>query len=178
MASEDRTRRVEGKKYFNFWSTTVFVLLNGPLSAQLFKPEAFPFASICLVTISNKSLSPVTMSKIYLEYILSSLYSFELQGDQSYRKLILNIHWRDWYWGWSSNTLATWCEESTHWKNPWSWERLKAGGEGDDRGWNGWIASPTQWTWVWASSGDGEGQGNLVCCSMGSQRLGQDWETE
>ena len=48
--------------------------------------------------------------------------------------------------------LATWCEELTHWKRPWCWERLKAGGEGDDRGWNGWMASPTQWSWVWVNS--------------------------
>ena len=52
-----------------------------------------------------------------------------------------------------SNTLATWCEELTHLKRPWSWERLKAGGERDNRGWDGWMASPTQWTWVWVSSG-------------------------
>ena len=44
--------------------------------------------------------------------------------------------------GENSNTLATWCEELTHWKRPWCWERLKAGGEGDDRGWDGWMASP------------------------------------
>ena len=50
-------------------------------------------------------------------------------------------------------SLATWCEKLTHWKRPWCWERLKAGGEGDDRGRDGWMASPTQWTWVWASSG-------------------------
>ena len=53
---------------------------------------------------------------------------------------------------WSSNPLATWCEELTHLKRPWCWERLRAGGEGDDRGWDGWMASLTQWTWVWASS--------------------------
>ena len=52
-----------------------------------------------------------------------------------------------------SNTMATWCEELTHWKRPCCWERLKAGGEGDDRGWDGWMASLTQWTWVWESSG-------------------------
>ena len=51
------------------------------------------------------------------------------------------------------NTLATWCKELTHWKRPWCWERLKAGGEGDDRGWDGWMASPTRWTWVWVKSG-------------------------
>ena len=65
---------------------------------------------------------------------------------------MLNIHWKDWCWSWDSNTLATWCEELTHWKRPWCWERLKAG-EGDDRGWDGWMATPTQWTWVWVNSG-------------------------
>ena len=54
-------------------------------------------------------------------------------------------------WCWSSNTLATWCEEPTHWKRPWCYERLRAGEEGD-RGWDGWMASPTQWTQVWANS--------------------------
>ena len=58
---------------------------------------------------------------------------------------------KDWCWSWNSNTLITWCEELTHFKRPWCWERLKAG-EGDDRGWDGWMASPTQWTWVWANS--------------------------
>ena len=56
-------------------------------------------------------------------------------------------------------------EELTHWKRPWCWERLKAGGEGGNKGWDGWMTWPTPWTWVWANSGDGEGQGRLVCCS-------------
>ena len=55
-------------------------------------------------------------------------------------------------WSWNSNTLATWCEELIHWKRPWCWERLKVGGEGDNRGWGGWMASPTHWTWVWVNS--------------------------
>ena len=49
--------------------------------------------------------------------------------------------------------LATWYKELTHLKRPWCWERLRAGGEGDDRGWDGWMALPTQWTWVGASPG-------------------------
>ena len=69
------------------------------------------------------------------------------------RKSVLNIHWKDWCWSWNSNTWATWCEKLTHWKRPWCWERLKAGGEGDDWGWDGWMASPTQWAWVWVNSG-------------------------
>ena len=63
------------------------------------------------------------------------------------------------------NTLATWCEELTHQKRPWCWERLKAGGKGADRGWDGWMGSPTQWTWVWASSESWWRTGSLVWCS-------------
>ena len=72
--------------------------------------------------------------------------------------LVLGVHWKDWCWSWNSNSLATWCEELTHLKRPWCWERLKVGGEGDDREWDGWMASPTQWTWVWVNSGVGDGQ--------------------
>ena len=67
-------------------------------------------------------------------------------------KSVLNIHWKDRCWSWNSNTLATWCEELTHWKRSWYWERLKVG-EGDDRRWDGWMALPTQRTWVWVNSG-------------------------
>ena len=49
--------------------------------------------------------------------------------------------------------VLTHLKELTHLKRPWCWERVKAGGEGDDRGWDGWKASPTQWTWVWVNSG-------------------------
>ena len=58
----------------------------------------------------------------------------------------------------------------THWKRPWCWERFKAGGEGDDRGWDGWMASPTQWTWVWVNSGSWQWTRRPgVLQSMGSQ---------
>ena len=50
------------------------------------------------------------------------------------------------------HTLATWCEEVTPWKRPWCWERLRAGGERDDKGWDDWMVLPTQWIWVWARS--------------------------
>ena len=73
------------------------------------------------------------------------------------------------------STLATWCGELTHWKRPLCWERLRARGEGDKRGWDSWMASLSQWTWVEKALGDGEGQGSLVCCSpLGSQRVGYD----
>ena len=98
---------------------------------------------------------------------------------QPERKSILNIHWKDWCWSWSSNTLTTWYEEPTHWKRPWCWERLRAGGEGGGREWDGWRASPTRWTWVWASSGRWwrtEEPG--VLRSTGLQRSGRDWASE
>ena len=80
---------------------------------------------------------------------------------------------------WNSNTLATSCEELTHWKRPWCWEGLGAGGEGDNRGWDGWNASPTRWTWVWASSGRWWWTGRpSVLRFMGSQRVRHNWATE
>ena len=77
-----------------------------------------------------------------------------------------------------SSTLATWCEELAHLKRPWCWERLKAGGKGDDRGWDGWMASPTQWTWVWVNSRSWWWTGRPGMQSMGLQRVGHDWVTE
>ena len=74
------------------------------------------------------------------------------------------------------NTLATWCKELTHWKRPWCQERLKVGGEGDDRGWDGWMASMTQWTWVWVNSKSWWWTGRPdVLQSMGSQRVRHGW---
>jgi len=73
----------------------------------------------------------------------------------------------------------TWCEELTHWKRPWCWERLKAGGEGDNRGWDVWMASPTWWSWVQASSRSWWWKGKPgMLQSVGSQRVGYDWASE
>ena len=77
------------------------------------------------------------------------------------------------------NTLATSCEELTHLKIPWRWERLRAGGEGDNRGWGGWMTSPTKWTWAWVNSGSWWWTGRPHALQfMGSQRVGHDWATE
>ena len=77
------------------------------------------------------------------------------------------------------NSLATWCEELIHLKRPWCWERLRAGGEGDDRGWDGWMASPTQWTWVWVDFGSWWWTGRPgMLWFMGSQRVGHNCVTE
>ena len=64
-------------------------------------------------------------------------------------------------------------------KIPWCWEGLKAGGEGDDKGWDGWMVSLTWWIWVWASSGNGWWTGKPgVLQFMGSQRVRHDWMSE
>ena len=105
--------------------------------------------------------------------------SLGLQGDPtspSWRRSVLGVHWKNWCWSWNSNTLAIWCEQLTHWKRPWFWERLKAGGEGDDRGWVRWMASWTPWTWVCVDSGSWcwtERPGVLRL-----QRVRHDWATE
>ena len=96
---------------------------------------------------------------------------------QSKRKSTLHIHWKDWCW--SSNTLATRCKEPTHWKRPWCWERLRAERKGGSRGWDGWIASPTQWSWIRADSGRWQRTGKPgMLLSMGLQRVGHDLVTE
>ena len=95
------------------------------------------------------------------------------------RRSVLNIHWNDQCWSWTSNTLATWCEDLTHWKRPWCWERLREGREGNNRGWDGWKASLIQWTWVWVNSGSWWfSRRPGVLQSMGSQRVIHDWATE
>ena len=83
----------------------------------------------------------------------------------------------DWCWGWSSDALATWCKEMTHWERLWCWERLKAGGEGDERGWDVWMALQNWWTWVWAISRSWWWTGKPgVLQSMGLQRIARVYE--
>ena len=95
------------------------------------------------------------------------------------RRSVLGVHWKDWCWSWNSITLATSCEELTHWKRPWCWEGLGAGREGDDRGWDGWMASLTQWTWVWVNSRSWWWTGRPgMLWFMGLQRIGHNWVAE
>ena len=121
------------------------------------------------------------MEDVVLEKTLESpLDCKEIQpvhpkGDQSW----VFVHWRDWCWSRNSSTLATSCEEVTHWKKPWCWEGLGAGREGDDRGWDGWMASPTRWAWDWVNSGSWWWTGRPgVLQFMVSQRVRHDLATE
>ena len=119
--------------------------------------------------VPNSDLSPSPSSCPYPCFL--PLVSFHLSF-----KTLLGPHW---WWSWNSDTLATSCKELTHWKRPWCWEGLGAGGEGDDRGWDGWMASPTQWAWVWVNSRSLWWIGRPGMLQfMGSQRVRHDWVTE
>ena len=86
---------------------------------------------------------------------------------------------KDWCWSWNSNTLATSCKELTHLKRPWCWERLRAGGEGGDIGWDGCMASLTQWPWVWVNYGSWWQTGRPGMLQfIGVKRVGHDWAAE
>ena len=106
--------------------------------------------------------------------------SWEWRSNQSILKEISpGISLEGMMLNWNSSTLATSYEELTHWKRPWCWEGLGAGGDGDDRGWDGWMASLTQWTWVWVNSRSWWCTGRPgVLRFMGLQRVGHNWATE
>ena len=96
-----------------------------------------------------------------------------------WRRSALGFLWKEWCQSWNSSTLATSCEELTHWKRLWCWEGLGAGGEGDGRGWDGWMASLTRWTWVWVNSGSWWWTGRLsMLQSLWLQRVRHDWATQ
>ena len=101
--------------------------------------------------------------------------SLGLQGDPTspfWRRSTLGVLWKEWCSSGNSSTLATSCKELTHWKRLWCWEGLGAGGEGHDRGWDGWMASLTRWTWVWVNSGSWWWTGRpVVLRFMGSQSV-------
>ena len=107
--------------------------------------------------------------------------SLGLQGDPTspfWRRSALGFLWKEWCWSWNSSTLAILCKELTHWKRLWCWEGLGAG-EGDDRGWDAWMASLTQWTWVSVNSGSWWWTGKPgVLRFMGLWRVRHDWATE
>ena len=96
----------------------------------------------------------------------------EINAEYSLERLMLMLKLK-------VDTLATWCEELTYLKRPWCWERLKAKGEGCSRGWDGYIASLTQWTWIWENSGrQWRTEEPGMQQSMRSQRAEYDLVTE
>ena len=151
-----------------------------PTKVHLVKALAFPVFMWELDYKESWALKNLCFWIVVLEKTLESpldckeIHPVHPKGDQSW----LFIGRAD-AEGWNSSTLATWCEELTHLERPWCWERLKVGGEGDNRGWDGWMAWPTRWIWVWVNSGSWLWTGKPgMLQSMGSQRVGQDWATE
>ena len=139
-----------------------------------------PHFPLCLA-VENKSIFAFFSVVKYTYFLLISILTFtdfrlyEKSLPQLTRHVYhLYIRLTNNLWGWNSNTLVISCEELTHWKRPWCWEGLGAGGEGDDRVWDGWMASPTWCTWVWVNSGSWWWTGSPgLLQSMGSQRAGQ-----
>ena len=111
--------------------------------------------------------------------LLRVTWTARKSNQSTLKKSVLNIHWKEWCWSWNSNTLATWCKELTHLKKSWCWEKLKVGEEGDNRGWDDWMASSTQWTWVWVGSRSWCWRGKPgMLQSLGSQIVGHNWVIE
>ena len=152
------------------WPSTV-LSASGLISPRLSFPKApwsLPFVNIFeQQQLKTEFLRGWASSEVPGPVLIVEFHFSSLEG--------LMVKLKLQYFG---HIMAKW-EELTHLRRPWCWERLRAGGEGDDRGWDGWMASPTQWTWVWVNSGSWWWPGRPGMLQfMGSQRVGHDWATE
>ena len=145
------------------------------------KTMGFPVVKYTCESWTWRRLSTVFSSywclwTVVLEKILERPLDLKKDQTRNPKESTMNIDWKGWCWSWSSYTLTIWCKEPAHWRRPWCWERLKAGEEGDNRGWDGWMTSSTQWTWIWANSGRWWWTGEPAALqSMGCpKRAGQD----
>ena len=155
-----------------------------PTKVHLVKALVFPVVmygceSWTVKKASAEELMLLNCGVLLKRRLLRVLWTARRSNQSILKRSVLSVQWKDWCWSWNSNTLATWCEELTHWKRSWCWEGLGAGGEGDDRGWDGWMVSPTLWTWVWVNWGSWWWTGRPGLLQFtGSQRVGHDWATE
>ena len=172
---------------------TFVFLADEPMEVRdlpLLSSELCDFCSDHIDSAGGRTLPDPKASRENVRWLLKCFVKWKYKTESIYismylpspvtlsRKSVLNVHWKDWCWSWNSNTLAAWWEELTHLKRPWCWERLRAG-EGDDRGWDGWMTSPTWWTWVWVNSGSWWWTGRPgVLWFMGSKRVRHNWENE
>ena len=135
--------------------------------APLVKAMVFSSSHIQMWEWDHKEAERQRIDAFYLwcwRRLLRVPWTARRSNQSTLKEINPNIHWKDWCWSWIANTLATWCQEPIHWKRPCCWERLRARGEGGNREWDDWMASPTEWTWVWASSRR-QWKRSLVCCS-------------
>ena len=125
-----------------------------PTKVHLVKAMVFPVVMYVCESWTVRKLSAEELMLLNCGVGEDSWESLGLQGDPTnpfWRRSALGFLWREWRWSWNSSTLATSCEGLTHWKRLWCWAGLGAGGKGDDKGWDGWMASLTRWTWVWVN---------------------------
>ena len=166
---------------FRIWNSSTGIP-SSPLALFVVMLSKAHLTSHSRMSGSRWVITPLWLSWLWRSFLnSSSVYScyLFLISSASVRRSVLGVLWKEWCWSWNSSTLATSCEELTHWTRLWCWEGLGAGGEGDNRGWDGWMASLTRWTWVWVNSGSWWWTGRPgVLQYMGSQRVGHDWVTE
>ena len=126
-------------------------------------------------TIKKAECQRIDVFKLWCwRRLLRAPWTAKRSNQSTLRKSNLEYYWQDWCWSWRSR-----CKQLTHWESPWCWERLRAEREEGVRGWDGWMASPMQWTWTWANFGRWWGTGRHgVLQSMGLQRVGHNWATE
>ena len=140
--------------------------------------ESWALKNWCFWTVKKAERQRTDAFELCWRRLLRVPWTARLSNQFILKEISPGFHWKDWCWSWNSNPLATWCEELTHLKRLWCWERLRAG-EGYNRGWDCWMASLTQWTWVWVSSGSWWWTGKPgVLQSTGSQRVKKDLATE
>ena len=143
----------EGKyKPYNTMKETIkFMYLDITLKSKVHLVKAIVFP-VVVYGLSHKE------SRLLQNWCGVAEDSWELlglQGDQtsqSERKSVLNIHWENWCWSWNSQYFSHLMRNSDSFEKTLMLGK-KAEGEGDDRGWDGWMASPTRWTWVWVCPG-------------------------
>ena len=124
-------------------------------------------ALVPLIFLSFKSLKRETLKPKTRR--LNQSFLKEINPEYSLDRLMLKLKFQN---------FGHLMQEQTHWKRPWCWERLKAGGEEGDREWDGWMASPSQWTWVWANSRRWRTGKPGMLQFMGLQRVGYNLATE
>ena len=156
---------------------SLFCRLEGHCSSYLWNLSPGVLLDQCLVTVSWPSRPPPAFCWMELDHVSpkgnimpSSVFLCVYGLSMALGSLFIN---RQYFVLWPPDA------ELTHWKRPWCWEGLGTGGEGDERGWDGWMASPTRWTWVWVNSGSCWWTGRPgVLWFMGLQRVRHDWATE
>ena len=172
----------QGSQFRLSADSTVLLWPSNPKCPSLLRRDRYPHPSCCSSSLSTH----LVVSGPSFLWAFGDFSSF-LRSSATYsRGCLLHFiqHLKEFvserFWCFlTPSTLTTWCEEPTHWKRRWCWERLRMGGEGGNRAWDGWMASLTQWTWIWANSGRYWRTGKSdVLQFMGSQRVGHDLSTE